>query len=91
MSAEARAAYIAGAGASKDQLEELVADETHALIGHYRIVSGVLYKGFGTASELGDGNARFRRRVGAQSRCMNAAGTRGDSGPKGSQIMGQYS
>jgi len=56
-SAEARAAYIAGAGASKDQLEELVADETHSLIGHYRIVRGVLYKGFGTASELGDGNS----------------------------------
>jgi hypothetical protein len=28
VSAEARATYIAGAGASKDQLEEIVADET---------------------------------------------------------------
>src|SRR5499433_2659158 len=55
--AEARAAYTAGAGATKDQLEEIVADETLALIDHYRIVRGALYKGFGAASELGDGNA----------------------------------
>src|SRR5262249_9295026 len=33
VSAEARAAYIAGAGATKDQLEEIVADESLALIG----------------------------------------------------------
>ena len=52
--AEARAAYIAGAGATKDQLEEIVADESLALIDHYRIVRGGLYKGFGTASEIGD-------------------------------------
>src|SRR5437868_2102522 len=57
VSAEARAAYIAGAGASKDQLEEIVADETLALIDHYRIVRGALYKGFGAAAELGDGNS----------------------------------
>src|SRR5207248_7791896 len=57
VSAEARAAYIAGGGASKDQLEEIVADETLALIDHYRIVRGALYKGFGAASELGDGNS----------------------------------
>src|SRR5689334_6162958 len=56
-SAEARAAYIAGAGATTDQLEEFVADESLALIDHYRIVRGALYKGFGAASELGDGNA----------------------------------
>ena len=31
VSAEARAAYIAGVGATKDQLEEIVADETLAL------------------------------------------------------------
>jgi hypothetical protein len=57
VSAEARAAYIAGAGATKDQLEEIVADETLALIDHYRIVRGALYKGFSAASELGDGNS----------------------------------
>ena len=57
VSAEARAAHIAGAGASKDQLEEIVADESLALIDHYRIVRGALYKGFGAASELGDGNS----------------------------------
>ena len=34
VSAEARADYIAGAGASKDQLEEIVADEALALIDH---------------------------------------------------------
>jgi len=57
VSAEARAAHIAGAGASKDQLEEFVADESLALIDHYRIVRGALYKGFGAAGELGDGNS----------------------------------
>ena len=57
VSAEARAAYIAGAGATKDRLEEIVADESLALIDHYRIVRGALYKGFGAASEVGDGNA----------------------------------
>src|SRR5438270_10548220 len=57
VSAEARAAYIAGVGATKDQLEEIVADETLALIDHYRIVRGALYKGFGAASEVGDGNS----------------------------------
>jgi hypothetical protein len=57
VSAEARAAYIAGVGATKDQLEEIAADETLALIDHYRIVRGTLYKGFGAASELGDGNS----------------------------------
>jgi hypothetical protein len=57
VSAEARAAYIAGAGAAKDQLEEIVADETLGLIDHYRIVRGALYKGFSAASELGDGNS----------------------------------
>src|SRR4029077_11352605 len=57
VSADARAAYIAGAGVAKDQLEEVVADESLALIDHYRIVRGGLYKGFGAASEVGDGNA----------------------------------
>jgi hypothetical protein len=57
VSAEARATYIAGAGATKDQLEQIVADESLALIDHYRIVRGALYRGFGAAAELGDGNA----------------------------------
>jgi len=57
VSAEARATYIAGAGATKDQLEAIVADESLALIDHYRIVRGALYKGFGAATELGDGNS----------------------------------
>jgi hypothetical protein len=57
VSPEARTAYIAGAGATKDQLEEIVANESLALIDHYRIVRGGRYKGFGAASELGDGNA----------------------------------
>jgi hypothetical protein len=57
VSAEARAAYIAGVGATKDQLEEIAADETLALVDHYRIVRGALYKGFSAASELGDGNS----------------------------------
>ena len=57
VSAAARAAYIAGTGATKDQLEEIVADETLALIDHYRIVRGALYKGLSAASELGDSNS----------------------------------
>jgi hypothetical protein len=57
VSAEARAAYIAGAGATKNQLEEIVADESLGLIDHYRIVRGGLYKGFSAASELADGNS----------------------------------
>src|ERR1700760_1016068 len=57
VSAEARASYVTGAGASKDQLEEIVADESLALIDHYRIVRGKLYKGFTAAAELEDGNA----------------------------------
>jgi hypothetical protein len=57
VSAEARASYVAGAGATKDQLEEFVADESLALLDHYRIVRGALYKGFSAAGELGDGNS----------------------------------
>jgi hypothetical protein len=57
VSPEARAAYIAGTGATKDQLEEIVADESLGLIDHYRIVRGALYKGFSAASELADGNS----------------------------------
>jgi hypothetical protein len=57
VSPEARAMYIAGAGASKDQLESVVADESLALIDHYRIVRIALYKSFGAASEVGDSNS----------------------------------
>jgi hypothetical protein len=57
VSSEARATYIAGAGVAKDQLEEVVADESLALIDHYRIVRGALYKGMSAASEVGDNNA----------------------------------
>src|SRR5262250_853660 len=57
VSAEARATYVAGAGASKDQLEEIVADESLGLLDHYRIIRGALYKGFSAAGELGDGNS----------------------------------
>jgi hypothetical protein len=57
VSAEARATYIAGPAAAKDQLEEIVADESLGLIDHYRIVRGALYKGFSAAAELGDGHA----------------------------------
>src|SRR5215467_5052029 len=57
VSAEARASYVTGAGATKDQLEEFVADEALGLIDHYRIVRGTLYKGFTGAAELSDGNS----------------------------------
>ena len=57
VSAEARAGYIAGAGATKDQLEEIVTDESLALIDHYRVVRAARYKGFGAASEIGDSNS----------------------------------
>ena len=57
VSAEARSTYVAGAGATKDQLEEIVADESLGLIDHYRIVRCGLYKGFTAAAELGDGNS----------------------------------
>src|SRR6516162_5833479 len=57
VSSEARATYIAGVGVVKDQLEEVVADESLALIDHYRLVRGALYKGMSVASEVGDNNA----------------------------------
>src|ERR1700747_3693195 len=57
VSAEARATYVAGSAASKDQLEEIVADESLAVIDHYRIVRGALYQRFTAAAELGDGNS----------------------------------
>ena len=58
VSAEARAIYVAGpAAATKDELEQIIADESLGLVDHYRIVRGALYKGFSAAAELGDGNA----------------------------------
>jgi hypothetical protein len=57
VSPEARAKYIAGAGASRDQLESVVADESLAVIDHYRIVRSALYKSFGAASEVADRNS----------------------------------
>ena len=51
---EARAAYVAGAGLSKDQLEELIADESLSIMDHLRIIRGRLYLGFDAASETGD-------------------------------------
>ena len=53
VSAEARASYVAGAGATKDQLEEFVADESLGLIDHYRIVRGALYRGFSAGLQRG--------------------------------------
>jgi hypothetical protein len=57
VSAEARATYDAGVGASKDQLEEFVAHESLGLLDHYRIIRGALYKGLSAAAELGDSNS----------------------------------
>jgi hypothetical protein len=57
VSAEARATYIAGTGVAKDRLEAVVADESLALIDHYRIVRGALYRGLGAAAEIGDTNS----------------------------------
>jgi hypothetical protein len=55
--AVARATHVTGAGASKDQLEEIVADESLGLLDHYRIIRGALYQGLSAAAELGDGNS----------------------------------
>src|SRR5689334_24741546 len=57
VSAEARATYVAGAGASKDQLEEIVADESLGLLDHYRIIRGALDKSLSAAAELGENNS----------------------------------
>ena len=35
----------------------MIADDSLALIDHYRIVRGGLYKGFGAATEVGDSNS----------------------------------
>src|ERR1700745_311631 len=51
VSAEARASYVAGAGATKDQLEEFVADESLGLIDPYRIFRGGVFQGFSGGGE----------------------------------------
>jgi hypothetical protein len=56
VSPEARAAYVAGAGATKDPLEAIVADESLALVDHYRITRSGLYRAFSAACEAGDGS-----------------------------------
>src|SRR5271163_1016222 len=45
VSAEARSTYIAGDGATKDQLEEIVADESLALIDHTALFAARFTKG----------------------------------------------
>src|SRR5882762_6508227 len=70
VSVDARAAYIAGAGATKDQLEAIVADESLALIDHYRIVRAGLYKGLARHRRSGTAT-RWRCLPGA---CMKISG-----------------
>jgi hypothetical protein len=52
--AGARAAYIVGAGVSKDQLEELVADTDLSILDHLRVIRGRLYVSFDAVFEAGD-------------------------------------
>jgi hypothetical protein len=52
--AETRAAYVAGCGTSKDQLEELITDTSLSVLDHLRIIRARLYSGFDAASETGD-------------------------------------
>ena len=54
VSPEQRVAYLAGAGVSKDQLEELIADTSLSVLDHLRIIRARLYSGFDAASETGD-------------------------------------
>jgi len=54
VSAEARARYLAGAGVSKDQLEELIAGTDLAILDHLRIIRSRLYAGFDAVSEAND-------------------------------------
>ena len=54
VNAEARAAYVAGCGTSKDQLEELITDTSLSVLDHLRIIRARLYSGFDAASETGD-------------------------------------
>jgi hypothetical protein len=54
VSADQRTAYIAGAGISKDQLEELIADTDLSILDHLRVIRARLYVGFDAVSEAGD-------------------------------------
>jgi len=54
VSPEAKAEYVAGAGASKDQLEAIIADESVGYLDHYRIIRSRLYKLFDAAALVGD-------------------------------------
>jgi hypothetical protein len=49
-----RAAYVAGAGIVKEELEQLVADTDLSILDHLRIIRAKLYFGFDAASEAGD-------------------------------------
>jgi len=52
--AEARAAYIAGAGIVKEELEQLVADTDLSILDHLRAIRAKLYFGFIAVAEAGD-------------------------------------
>jgi hypothetical protein len=51
---EQRAAYIAGAGISRDQLEQVIADEDLSILDHLRIIRARLYVGFDAVSDADD-------------------------------------
>jgi hypothetical protein len=52
--AQARAAYIAGAGIVKEELEQLVADTDLSILDHLRAIRAKLYFVFDAVSEAGD-------------------------------------
>jgi hypothetical protein len=52
--AEIRAAHIAGAGVTKDELEELNADESLSVLDHLRVVRQRLYLGLDACTATGD-------------------------------------
>jgi len=56
VSDELRAAYIAGANRTKQDLEAMAADESLGLLDHYRIIRGRLYRAFDSASIADDGH-----------------------------------
>jgi len=54
VSAEQRARYSMGPGATLEKLAKQVADENITLVDHYRIIRAQLYAGFDAASAAGD-------------------------------------
>lgn len=54
VSKDQRVAYLAGAGVSKDQLEELVASEGLTVLDHLKIIRARLYFGFDAVSDADD-------------------------------------